>query len=54
MSDIDSLMPKNYVQILHGFCHKTDDIVGLRGWILIENSFLESLLVVDYVRKISY
>jgi hypothetical protein len=53
MGDIDNLMPKNVYPILHGLCHKINDIAGLRGGILMLDSVLETLLVVDYVRKIS-
>ncbi len=53
MGDIDNLIPKNVYQILYGFCHIINDIAGLRGSILMNDSILETLLVVDNMRKIS-
>jgi hypothetical protein len=40
-----------FYSISHVFGHKIEDIFGFRGWILMKDSVLETLLVVDFILK---
>ncbi len=41
-----------FQSISHVFWYSIEDNSGFRGWILIQDSVLETLLVVDYMIKI--
>ncbi len=51
-SDLSLLQPPSdfNFRIVHVFWQKVEDIISLRGSILMKDSFLETLLVVDYMK----